>query len=240
MANKLNPNVAMKMTIAQLAAHFGWSYRTQEYICRQTYSWRDEKPDHPCAKEREMTPAEYREAVLQFLEEHTLRDLLNDMEALPKWRNCSEAMALRLKAIGLTRLDTLLLPNTTVTFELLSKLDRDDLLGRDAGALGTFSDRELLYKANYHHRYGYYNDEVMPRLTVRDVLQSHPSRFRGWGAAKTIALLERLGFGPEDGPFMAKENDPRHKLVEELVVKEGLTKAEATKFADIAARHNWI
>lgn len=183
--------------------------------------------------------AEYRERVLQFSEKHTLRDLLNDRENdWTKRRKCSQAMALRLKAIGITRLDTFCLPKSTVTFELLSMLDREDLLGRDAGALGTFTDRELYNQIknlddDYKWVYG-------PRLTVRDILASHPARFCGWGAAKTIALLERLGFGPKDGPFMAKENDPRHKLVEELMVKEGLTKADATKFADIAARRNWI
>lgn len=191
-------------------------------------------PDHPFARWYEMTPAEYRKTVLQFLEEYTLRDLLNYME---KSGYCSQAMALRLKEIGLTRLDTFCLPKCTATFELLSKLDREDLLCRDAGALGTFTNHEL-DERNIHH----INGEWMPgpRLTVRDVLASQPSRFSGRGAAKTIALLERLGFGSKDGPFMAKKNDPRHKLALELVANEDLTEAEATKFADIAARRNWI
>jgi len=226
MAEKLNPKVAMEMTIAQLADYLKWSPQVLEYFL----SFRKPPLDDQNWDKRD-NPDKFK----QFCEDGlcmTLREFVRSLEDRGingGW----QTLKMRLKEIGLTRLETLLMQRSTVTFDMLVKIPRGKLLKMDAGHLGSMSDTLLCHLCR----------DGEPRLTVADLLALEPSYLRRWrefSLAPTITLLEKLGFGPGDGPFMSKDDDPREILVKDLIAKDGLTAHEAKKFVDIAARRNWI
>lgn len=233
---KLVPAVAMGMTITQLSAHFGWSNRVVEYLALFLDCDESQKPISYWTAKRKGRMPERKAALMMLADTKTLRELLDDVEG-GSCAGSTQALELRLKEIGLTALDTLFLSPNTVTFEMLCSFPREELLKYDAMVLGTISNHEL---GAITTEYG--PDLKMiehPRPTVADLLAEKPFPVTR-GRAKTVELLERLGFSPEDGPLMAKPRDPRTSVIESLMNEDGLTAEEAEKFATIAARRNWI
>ncbi|MBI4065682.1 hypothetical protein HY412_00615 [Candidatus Kaiserbacteria bacterium] len=164
----------------------------------------------------------------------------------------------RLATIGFTRLDCIGLSGSNISnrqgLRLLKQVPNDNLLKLDAVVLGTLSHAELYDQSLIwvDKKSGIeivnptqeqeYDCKRVPgkRLTIADILAMKPRAVFGKGAARTIVALQNLGFGPKDGPFMRKENDPREKLIASLVAEDGLPRRDAIRFAEIAAKRNWI
>src|SRR3989344_7486378 len=220
MADKLDPEAAMDMTIAQVATHAEWSGRKTEFFLMEY--WGEGERERPRAEDLTLR------ALLRHIEKHSCKEgrAGRFIRSRPP-----KALVDRLKEVGLTRLQTWLMPRRSVTFEMIAALPRGELLKRDAAALGTMDDEAVNH---LRARAG------SPTFTVAELLAAkREDIWRGYSTTSTLVLLEKLGFSPADCPFMTKDNDPRNALALDLAVSEGLTADEAKKFADIAACRNW-
>ncbi|MHB8660465.1 MAG: hypothetical protein ACYC75_00780 [Minisyncoccota bacterium] len=250
------------LTIAQAAEKFGW---TTQPIRTMVHLGENVRTDLPPRKGEDYgwRRNRYKED-RQLATRITLRDVLAGLTEkffavsceYTRLRDSYRGVIARLADCGFNQLDSIALPAHTVSFEDLRAVPRKELLGHDAIVLGTLSFAELRTQSlvfidretgaeviNPTRREQQYCDLVpirSKRLTVADILAMNPDRIRGDGAARTIVLLERLGFDSSDGPFMKKETDPKEELVKSLIAEDRLTKKEAVRFARIAARRNWI
>ena len=225
------------LTLAEAAKKFNWSRSVLRYIVHRFWLLSSEDLDKYGPRPTEVENDQMARTV-------TLRDLFSALEKKFEKYGGNHYNHYHYKAVinhlcraGFTRVDSVVMPPHTITAGLLSKLSRKTLLASDAAILCTLSPKELENQRIYCEED---EEKKRPRLKVADILAMKPSYIVGQGAGRTIALLEKLGFSQKDGPFMSKENDPRQLLVKSLVVEDGLTEVEANKFAEIAARRNWI
>ena len=171
-----------------------------------------------------------------------------------KATSCMRTFIRKLAELGLTRLDWVFMPQSTVTEELLRSMPKAELLTNPMIALPAVSyDLEeciCSYLLDYNPRD---TDEFLLRqqptiaqmLALSDNERARPALEaelgqRYWTAVKKVrALLYALGFTAEDGPFMTF-GGMGAKLQEELRAKYDLTQDEAVQVVSIARQEGWI
>lgn len=142
---------------------------------------------------------------------------------------------------GVTRLDWLCMPQTTVTRGLLLSLTREQLLRQPALVLGTVSKAMIDIIARETDWLDNSSD-----LTVQQMLRYKTGVFieerlrtNCWkGVQNTRELLLDLGFDAADGPFMRLGTTL--SVEESLRSKYPLTEAELEKIVTIAVSEGWI
>lgn len=104
--------------------------------------------------------------------------------------------------LGLTRLDSIALPQETIDLALLRKLPREKLLALDGRYLASIGEKTM---ANYREWAEKKNGTPPPPFTVGELLAQPPEghELAPAVAVATWRLLLALGFGEEEGPFMA-------------------------------------
>ena len=159
-----------------------------------------------------------------------------------KYWQSNKTVLQRICDLGFTRLDSVALPQSTISLEDLKKLDRDKLLSLDARLLGTIKEsaaaRYLEVEGSHWRSPVYY--EGSP-ATIKDVLDGRAQViFRTKETEeKTRKALMQLGFTFEDGPFM-RSSDRYRKLVTELMEDEGIDQGIASLIVQIAKKRGWV
>ncbi|MFA6160341.1 MAG: hypothetical protein WC678_04640 [Parcubacteria group bacterium] len=146
-------------------------------------------------------------------------------------------------SLGLTRLDSVALPQKTVTKEMLKQLTKDELLAMNACVLGTMSTIVLLQCGEYYLEHikcceGVQRGSFLPSIAE---LLTIGLRWR-WGNKamiyRTVVLLKELGFTDDDGPFM-QIADNTQKNVEKIMKQESVDEKTATLIVEMAQRRGW-
>jgi hypothetical protein len=198
-----------------------------------------------------------------FADTLTLADVLLGLNALfnvlqegsrvyDRLRRRHRGLIKHLVKIGFTQLDCVALSTKKPSFQDLQGVPVGELCTLDAVVLGTLSHHQLdrLRISGYEdveiEYVGRRGQEwrrkaiVGKRLAIADILAMKPQDIHGKGAARTIVALRELGFTAKDGQFLSEETDLRQKVVGSLIAQDGLSRNEAMRFTDIAAKRNWI
>lgn len=173
----------------------------------------------------------------------TVRDLLEAYEASRSRSRSFElpgAVARKLAEAGLTQLDCVLLPSSTVSMEALRRLGKERLLLKSILVLGTLSRPALRVIQDLLKRSTEY-------VTVGDFISFPPSKWELEGVnyanfeqswAKTRSKLTELGFRYEDGAFF--QEGTRRAFIEKVVADENLSLDVAGIVADLAIKNGWV
>lgn len=192
----------------------------------------------------------YSRFLQQQSEQITVGELIKTLEEhwqpIPKdLRMHARNLQRRLVELGLTQLDWVALPNSTINHQMLVKLSKEDLRKRSILLLSTLSLPSLLGITRDLRKctrdttiedllnYDPFEGEMRPRLVMNLFGLMFEKSFKS-----TRQLLIECGFRYEDGIFL--QAGTRRQLAEDLMAKEGLSKKTAYKFADIAQKRNMV
>lgn len=228
----------LNTTIAELAEKHGWP----------TQSWRDmmrfvHRRPYRVLKEKR---AEEQRLLKNLTTATNLKDLLWSLEE--EYKECRKPSKFNerfrswqklFSALGLTRLDSIVLPQNTVTKETLKAIPREKLMQMDASVLGTMSSTSLEYYRRGDAFWETYDDkDLLPPPTIAQLLaETAPPVFKE-SIFATLRLLKELGFDYEDGLFL--QWGTRRKFIDDLVAEEGFSREVCAIVATIAEKHNWI
>ena len=257
---KITPAVALGMSIADLGKEFGWARPTRTNmigICERNVSllklcqnctdsdqcWSTVKGDST------LSVGEQEHKRFDCLEKRILlKDLLWTLELMYShleavngryWRQYRSIFQ-KIIPIGLTRLDCVALPQSTITLEDLKKLPRKKLLSLDARLLGTISEITAAKYSVYHDNH--LKAHRLSPATIADVLKGKASKIfimNKHTENKTREVLVQLGFAYEDGSFM-QPLDNRRALVDDLIANDHFDWDTAETIAEIAKRRGWV
>lgn len=153
----------------------------------------------------------------------------------PKW--FKEACE-KLIQIGLTRVEWIALPSSTVSLDALRSLGKEDLLKKRVLMLGTLSYKALKAVSSQLGKF--------PHLvTIEDLLSTTEDQ---WGfytdndfsvsAIKTCYKLKEIGFKFEDGKFL--QFGTRRQFINTLMEQEKINRKQAEIVARVAFSRGWI
>ncbi len=144
----------------------------------------------------------------------------------------------KLVELGLTQLDWIVLPNRTVTIEMLKRLGKKNLLRYSILVLGTLSSKAI-------SSLQYEQQKMACQITIRDLLNIS---LRTWkeregsnfstSIANTRQRLRELGYNYGDGVFL--QDGTKRQLAEDLRDNEGLSWKVAQKLAGVAEKRGWV
>lgn len=147
----------------------------------------------------------------------------------------------KLIQLGMTQLDWVVLPSSTVTIKMLKQLGKKKIGECSILVLGTLSSSALRSIKSAEERL----DKKLLDFTIDDFLATPATAWRGeYGrefkdsVAKTRQKLIQIGFRYEDGIFL--QEGTKRRLVEDLMEKEGLSCQAAKKVAEIAQKRCWV
>lgn len=154
----------------------------------------------------------------------------------------------KLVECGLTQLDWVELPSSTVTTDMLQRLGKENVCSLPARVLCTLSQRALHFLGcevlqNY--------SPSPPDFTIQNLLNV-PLGGLGKGVwstsgiwkqfntsvVKTRQKLREIGFRYEDGPFL--QDGTKRQLVESLMEEDGFSRKMALRVAEIAEKRRWV
>jgi len=143
----------------------------------------------------------------------------------------------RLARLGLTQLDWLELPNSTVSLSVLKALGRQKLQDKSVLVLGTLSStlvREL------EGIYSYFAPDVTIKilLATSDSMLGDTVKGSAQSIGKTRRILKHLGFQYEDGLFLQERT--RQHLAEIISRQENIQIGTAKMVVGIAERCGWV
>lgn len=145
---------------------------------------------------------------------------------------------LKLVELGLTRVDWIHLPQSSVAKTNMSKFPKIKNLDQSVVFLGTLTTNALEAIQDAH---GKKANEV----TIRELLQKEPLGFC-WSKAetslaKTIKKLRELGFNQKDGPFMPPSSSERKAdLINRIIAKHRLMPKIAATVVTVAQSEGWV
>lgn len=224
----------LNSSIAELAKKNKWPRQTMSAIVKLVHD-----PPHYFGRENR---AKNQKIIDDLAAQTTLRECLTGLEKKYAeqrrshyFYNDYRGILKRIIDLGLTRLDCVVIPQSTVTKDMLKSISKIDLLKKDASVLGTVSNLAL---TDYRH-----NDKSpknpLPWPTVADLLSQMPYAGiseKSWKA--TRQLLEDLGFTYEDGLFL--QWGTRRRFVEDLMKEEGYSRETCAIVAAIAEKRCWV
>lgn len=213
-------------TIAELASEFNWSTS----LSRKMVIFANEG---------------VRRAELDTLKaKTTLKDVVEKLEFnfYKTGRGGREAIYNALISLGLTRLDSVALPQKTVTVEMLKQLTKDKLLTMSACVLGTMSMVALWQCSEYYLEYIFKDYEKGERRSSLPTIAELLTNGHYWENKtmiyRTVILLRELGFTDDDGPFMQIADDTQ-KNIEKIMKKEAVDEKTAKLIVEMAQRRGW-
>lgn len=192
----------------------------------------------------------------QWANEVTVRDVVDALEAslhpLPSdLRKFDKKLVKRLVELGMTQLDWIALPNTTVTTAALRRLGKEKLRSLSILVLDTLSSKALQYFL-FSLESGNRGKKSLREVTIQHLLDFNAAeglygsplkthlfltQFAGSFHSTRCKLLE-LGFRYEDGRFL--QAGTKRRLAEDLMESDGLSKKLAYRFAEIVRKRNLI
>ena len=148
----------------------------------------------------------------------------------------------KLVELGMTQLDWIALPNSTVTTTMLKRLGKEKLRSLSVLVLDTLSSTAL-------ERLRWHTKKDVRETTIQDLLDFNPledrrhmdrSFVRSFAQSflNTRNRLLELGFRYEDGLFL--QVGTKRQLAEDLMKTESLSKQMAYKFVEIAAKRRMV
>lgn len=185
----------------------------------------------------------------QLAQEYTAENAINfiDTVKLNQWfsKGCSwcdldqlyKTFIERLVELGMTQLDWIELPNSTITLEMVAKLGKKKLWEQSVLLLKAPSNVVIRKLESIH-------EKPAPEVTIEDLLATTEHALDEVASncarslSKTRATLKLLGFKYEDGIFL-RENTQRY-LAETLVKQEGVSRKTAQKVVEIAIHRGWV
>ncbi|MDO9230873.1 MAG: hypothetical protein Q7U36_00115 [bacterium] len=230
-----------KKTIAELASEFNWSKSRSKEMVMFANGW-------VYLRKKDQAELDALKA------KTTLRDVVKKLEfefyntggRHTFFKGGHGAIHNALMSLGLTRLDSIAIPQKTVTMEMLKQLTKDELLAMSACVLGTMSIIALWNygKIIYFLNHGIEEEEHMVSLpTIAELLTvktcSEWSHLQNKAMIyRTVVLLRELGFTDDDGPFM-QIADVTQKNVEKIMKQEVVDEKTATLIVEMAQRRGW-
>ena len=221
----------MDKSICSLSKEFGWPKNISEKMVLLV---------HQKAKKACHYPSEYAsiQKKMDRLKAKTkLREVFDYLEDeySRTWRHYyfqikHQSVLTMFESIGITRIDSIIMPQKTVTLKILKTISKENILGMDARILGTMSATALL-------NYGLKRPIKKAHFpTVGELLKAGHCWKNKKIISNTIFLLRELGFSEEDGPFMKDDDEV---FIDKLMREEKIDKKTAQLIVAIAKKRGW-
>lgn len=238
---KKTPSALLSMNLFDLAAAYGWFPAIRNNMALLVY----QGTDKPKWDNDEEYPQLLREWLERASKEVTLQQVIEKLEEQYRqlyirnyWRQQQTRLA-RICALGFTRLNSVALPQSTVTIALLKTLTRPKLLALDGRLLGSIPEPVMAeYRARLQERSGI----LPPPFTIKELLVSSElrSQLPPKVVSQTIPILQELGLADREGVVIHPEPRPQLSLPD-LLHREGVSKELAAQLVASAKKikENW-
>jgi len=231
----MEKNALMGMSIAELAEKYNWSNHQREEALRMVHGFpRTGFLKNLPSKER-VGKADERKRLER---ETTLKQWIGVLE-----ENCNgnpyhyfsqdiKPFTDKFIEMGLTSIDSIVIPLKTVSVEMLKQIPKEDLLQMNARIIGTFSSAAIF-------RYMRSDDSIGNHsLTLAEVLTKGPHhRMSRRMIFKTASVLRKLDL-PEEGKLFMLD-DRRNAFIENIMKTENISRDTAEVIVDIAEKRGW-
>jgi hypothetical protein len=190
-----------KQIIATVAKRSDWSRVFENKAIRTIYRHKNGKDFVPAA--HDLTP----ETLRELAKKYTMADLLEAIKDNRLFSHHERLWRDQLVKAGLTRLDDIRLPRSTITLELLQSLPKNKLLALQADIL------PLVQGYNWYHHVREYVDRHR-EPTVKDIIDSEKV-LRAFGPTtitRIAIMFKNLGFTSKNCSFIRQAMKKSHRI----------------------------
>lgn len=238
---KITPTAALTMNLFDLATACNWHDSLRNHMALFVY----QKNDKPIWNSANPYMQLLRDWLVRVSQEVTLQQVIEKLEQqyrqvyIYNYWAANRTHLGKICSLGFTRLDSIALPQSTITIELLKTLPRPKLLALDGRLLGTIPEPVM---AAYRSRLNMPRGVLPPPFTIKELLENSevwrllPPKVE----RNTIPVLQELGLANPKG--VASTPKPLPKLsLPDLLKTKGVSQELAAQLVASAAtiKANW-